>query len=742
MSFLFFNAMYLTSKKTGAAKAVGVRELLLRAKWPDLVGITEVGSPTGTVDLRDFLGDAIERHYTIVWSLRSISISGGAPDPNYKNGGGIALLINKRMWLRPSELKMDATDEERAMLDGHLRVWRLDPIPRESGQQRARPSAMQRPIVVTLAYIPPVGPGWGKKVRSLIFDTIASTDMAIKQLRCAQDVFPITMAHTNAADGGCSVEMGLAGNTRSYAENQQVLEQAPHHTRRARLELTVDGRIILHRCHSVAQARDSTTQGKQFIAAAAKAGKIPLSGVMGHRQSTSWTHQKEQCSECVADRRETCLRKQQAMAHNAGLRASARIQERHCDEMSTSVHDIIMVPDELVWQALTAANGGRQLLWQCTRREQWVDGPLDHAVTRGYCFVGTMKTGAVDKADLASTMAKEERAPRRYHPSPNLWLKRMELSLVCGEMDDAVAAELAITGQPLTIDEKAAIVTRAALAAQQAGRQYSAQSELESDTMTVRRARKERHECLVELEQSIRDRTKRPADRTAAQKRRVKLANRAYQQANRTLQQVLKTQDAARLLMAHKRKPKRFWSKAKLLASDPGAAHAEASSSFLLDHQNDETGQRTSSDTEQNKQNMRQNRRTTYQMKSEAKLSESCVAAINAALVELHVESKRTITVYPHMAGHDSAICSSAVDARSPMVDADNRRQIHRDLDEAIEEFEQTCNSRKSKASQSENPSQRRWPSCSETSLWLSCWQCVQRFAMLGRAWTVSPQSC
>lgn len=364
--------------------------------------------------------------------------------------------------------------------------------------------------------------------------------------------------------------------------------------------------------------------------------------------------------------------------------------------MSTSVHDIIMVPDELVWQALTAANGGRQLLWQCTRREQWVDGPLDHAVTRGYCFVGTMKTGAVKKADLASTMTKVERAPRRYHPSPNLWLKRMELNLVCGEMDDAVAAELARAGRPSTIDEKAAIVTRAALAAQQAGRQYSAQSELESDTMTVRRARKERHECLVEFEQAIRDRAKRPADRTTAQKRRVKLANRAYQQANRMLQQVLKTQDATRLLMAHKRKPKRFWSKAKLLASDPGAAHAEASSSFLLDHQNDETGQRTSSDLEQNKQNMRQNRQTTYQMKSEAKLSDACVAAINAALVELHVESKRTIAAYPRMAGHDSAICS-AVDARSPMVDADNRRQIHRDLDEAIEEFEQTYNNRKSK---------------------------------------------
>jgi hypothetical protein len=173
--------MYLTSKATGAIKAAGMHNLLQRSKWPDLVGITEVGSPTGTVDLRDFLGVTVSQHYTMVWSQRSISLAGESPDPNYKNGGGIALLVHKRLWLRPSELKMDVTDEQQAMLDGHLRVWRLDPIPRDAHDPRRRPHAMQRPIVVTVAYIPPVGPGWGKKVRSLIFDTIEATDMAIRR---------------------------------------------------------------------------------------------------------------------------------------------------------------------------------------------------------------------------------------------------------------------------------------------------------------------------------------------------------------------------------------------------------------------------------------------------------------------------------------------------------------------------------------------------------------------------------
>lgn len=695
LTFMFLNAMYLTSKATGAIKAVGLQDLLRRSKWPDLVGITEVGSPTGTIDLHDFLGATISRHYTVVWSQRSISLAGEAPDPTYKNGGGIALLIHKRLWLRPSELKTDVTDEQQAILDGHLRVWRLDPIPRDARYLRRRPHAVQRPIVVTVAYIPPVGPGWGKKVRSLIFDTIEATDLAIRQLRCYQDVFPLTMAHTNAPDGGCPIELAMESDDRPFEQVQAQLSQLQQSGRRARLELTVDGRRILHPCRSTAQAKDVTATGKQFVAASAKAGKIPLSGVMGHRQSTSWTHQRQQCEQCSTGCREKCVQRQQAISHNANLDLSIaagrrkRAKERYCDEMSSSVHDIILVPDYLIWQALTSPSGGRHLLWQCTRRDQWAgDAPLDHAVTRGYCFVGPMQTGNVSSARTAPIAADvtDVKAPRRYHPSPDLLRKHIELKRVCEQMDDNIYNILSESDPGGDIDELNSIFTRVALESCEAARQRSAQEERESDTMTIRRARSLRHQCLVELQQAIRDRPTQPRDRTVDQKRRVKIANRAYQQANRTLHDLLRQQDAARLLFNHKRKPVQFWHKMKLLASDPGASHAESSAAFLLDHQNDESQKFVSSDPVQLKENMRQNRKRMYAMKDEARLGSSCVAAINQSLVELHLENRRILEQNPCMAGLDSAVVHSALDAAAPIADADNRRGIHRNLGHMVEE--------------------------------------------------------
>ena len=437
LSFLFLNAKYLTSKQCGAMKAIGLERLLQQSKWPDLVGVTEVGNPAGKVDLRDFLGVAISHRYTIVWSQRSTSLSGGAPDPCFKNGGGIALLVNKRLWLRPSELKMDVTEEERAQLDGHLRVWRLDPIPCESsGRVRPRPHAMLRPVVVTVAYIPPVGVGWGNKVRGVIFDTIHATDMAIRQLRQFQDVFALTMAHTNAPDGGCSVEMALESDNRPYTDIRRELDSLPQFQRRASLELTADGRRLLHRCHSKAQGKDTSAVGRKFIASAALAGKVPLSGVMGHRQSTSWTHQVEHCASCSSGNRTQCERVHGADHASGGTRSLA------CGEMSTSVHDVILVPDYLVWQALTAVNGGRHLLWQCTRRLAWADdAPLDHAVTYGHCFVGAMQVGSLSlhKQVAPSTAANVEKlAPRRYHPSDDLLLRHIELRRVSEFTDNNI----------------------------------------------------------------------------------------------------------------------------------------------------------------------------------------------------------------------------------------------------------------------------------------------------------------
>ena len=107
LSFVVFNAMFLTSKTWGADKKLGIETMLQDLKWPGLVAITEIGKSAGTVDLRGFLGDNIGRQYDMVWSQRSIAIDGSAPVQGNKVGGGLALLVHKRLHLRISEFKLD-----------------------------------------------------------------------------------------------------------------------------------------------------------------------------------------------------------------------------------------------------------------------------------------------------------------------------------------------------------------------------------------------------------------------------------------------------------------------------------------------------------------------------------------------------------------------------------------------------------------------------------------------------------
>ena len=693
VSFLFLNAMYLTSKKFGAIKSAAFDRLLRQSRWPGLVGITEVGNSAGSVDLREFFGAEINRNYNIIWSHRSMSLSGGAPDAAYKVGGGIALLVHKRLWLRPSEMKVDATEEQRRELDGHLRVWRLDPIAQAPGKPaHVRPGAILRPIVITVAYIPPRGNGWGDKVRSTIFDAIESTDKAIQSLRRFQDVFTVTMAHTNAPDGGCSLELDIPSELSADIIRRQIAELPAHlHSReRGLFELTRDGRILLHRRRGATQAADSSVEGKRLVTVAAAAGKVAMSGVMGHRQSTSWTH-VHGCDACRDKRTADCIVRRAAVEHNKSHRASQHKPVRSCNEMSTSVHDVIFLPAELVFQALLDPRGGKSLAWQCTRRMDWAEpAPIDHAVTQGHFFVGPMKLDAIGKAaGHTGTLPALEQAPRRYRPPDNLLLRHIELKRVCSIMDENMYSSLQEVDMD-DIDSVDSVFTQSALAACTQAQSESVDLENASEIMTIRRARRERHQCWVELCRAIGNRASAKHDRTAEQKLRVKAANRLYRQADRALTMCLSRQESASLLLQRNRAPKQFWKRVRVLACDPGAPDSDSAASYLLDHQNDDNQQFITSDPVLLQENMRQDRMGTYAMKDENHLGPDCVSAINTALAELHVESRRLLAASPDMQFRESMVALCASDAVSPISDADRRRGIvARDLHEEIEDAEE-----------------------------------------------------
>ena len=708
LSFVLFNAMHMTSNKWGPTKAQGITKMLRDMLYPSLVAITEVGKPAGTVKLPEFFGPELEAQYRMVWSQRSASLNGGTPGEANKVGGGIALLIHKRLWVTVSEFHLNVSEDEKILLDGHLRVFRLDPVPAGpvGAGSRPRPHAMRRPIIVTVAYIPPVGEGWGKKVRPTVFSAIADADAAIRQLRRRQDVFTITLAHTNAPDGGCPVELKLEHDQRPFADIEAELQRCrpPRPgTIRATIALTPDGRRILHRTRSAEQATSTSAEGCRMVARAAEAGKVALSGVMGHRQATSWPLQDE-CAECQAGRSATCATLVGARAANtalaqSGKRGKRQIERRCKDMLSTRVHDVVFVPDYLVYQALRSPSGGRKFLSQCTRRIKWAgDAPQDHAVTYGHVLVGPMLIGGPpDASSVApgggSAPTNEQRMPKRYRPSDNLLSKTIELNNLCAIMNRNMFKVLATPqGSEDEMEKLGAGFTALTLEASTEARATAAQKELDESTgpaqNSLRLLRAEYHAARAELTVAA---EARPSgiwkkNRTAAQNQRWSHANKVCRIAHQALKKAEKKQYAAEQAYNHRRAPKKFWRGQLLTATEMGLE--DSTLNYLLDHQNDDGGQFLTSDPAQLRRNMQDNRATTYAMRSEAQLGASCRESIDEALVALHFENRELLAANPAMQGRVSAVAHSASDPCAPTADADHRRGVQRDLGARLRDFE------------------------------------------------------
>lgn len=157
VTFALLNAKHLLAKANVAIKTIQLRDLLRARHWPDIVTITELSGASGRTDVRRALGSAITARYHVVFTQRSVDLAGGSPNPQHLVGGGVALLVSKGMHVSVSEMRLEATDGDRPFLDGHLRVWRLDPL----ANSARRFGAVRMPIVVTAAYIPLLTPRGG-----------------------------------------------------------------------------------------------------------------------------------------------------------------------------------------------------------------------------------------------------------------------------------------------------------------------------------------------------------------------------------------------------------------------------------------------------------------------------------------------------------------------------------------------------------------------------------------------------
>ena len=385
LTFATLNAKFLVRSRNGI-KSVELAHQLQAMRWPSVVVITETDGVAGKTDLVDKLGPRIARSYNIRWTMRSVDKDGvHAPDARRMVGAGVALLVHKRLRVSIRDLSVPGVEQaDEKWLDGHLRVWRLDPLPPPTNGLHIyrKHETLQRPVIITGTYAPPRGCPWGIRVRACLFRAMISVDEFIMSLRQSEDVFSISFEHSNAPDEGCDLPLHLP--FLSEDEIRSALSQAKSvKTQRATLEYLSAGLVnLLRRKHSQHRRHpdtDDLLEGEGLTRALARLGKIPLAGVMGHRQSTSWIP----CAICAG-----------------GNQRQPNCTKKGCGRMR-SCHDQVRVPAELIFQALTSASGGNDLIRYRTRRVWW-SRTIDHAISSGFVFVAPVRP------PLAPT------TPRRY----------------------------------------------------------------------------------------------------------------------------------------------------------------------------------------------------------------------------------------------------------------------------------------------------------------------------------------
>ena len=656
VSFLTVNAQSLTKSKNGV-KMLDFERLLEKFHWPALVLVTEFDGVAGKTNARDKLGEVICRRYDIEVTMRSTSIDDGPAMNRGKVGAGLCLLVHKRlqMSIRPLSLLFDGDNQH--LLDGHLRRYRLDPkVLRPGTKYQHRPGAVRRPIILTCAYAPPASTPWGKKVRSAIFQTMAAMDEDDLQTRKHEDVFCLTMEHSNHPDGGVDLPLDYSSfGTRE--EIQRLLSEAKlPTTHRAKLDLRPDGTLMLLRCKSKNAPPLNirpVREGASFSKAAALAGRVALAGVMGARQSDSW----RPCKYC-----------------KRGVRG-ASCQRLNCGQMH-SVHDQVRVPVDLVIQALTCPKGGGRFITHRTRRVWWTDA-IDHAVTWGSLFIAPMAPGTPEdlSGDDEVIIQADAVFHKRHHFPRDLRDRTKELVAITEQTDELLETTGLLPGDDVNVlNDKICAVLRKATGPS-APRESTEPASIRAALEERRRSRHELHAVL----NTQQGRGSIPL--TEEQRAERKRVSKAFKKAEKHLESC-RTAAMARSLSTFKRtSPEEYWD----ILKRQGKEHLSLALG-LLDCQNDKKGRLISRNRSKNWKNAVANRRKTYTVRTDLGAAEDELE--DALLFVSKMNAEICASPEGAMLSEDSYAKCSAADPAAPMRDINLRRGAQRDLAAAIKRLE------------------------------------------------------
>ena len=346
ISFATLNAKFLTAA-VNAGRVAELEILLAQLKHPDVVVVTELSGAAGC-PVREILSESdLLKFYGAVWTNRSLSRDGGAALSGKNVGGGVLMLYHNRLRASVTEVSFSVPDADRPLLDGHLRVWQLNPC--------ASPSSfgsLRFPLIVTAVYLPPTG-NWASLVRDAVLSAIEESESAVLHLRRTRGAAHMVLGHFNAQLGAYSAELTLSNPTRAASIASQ---SPPPRGRRGFLE-SQHGQLTLRSAHCKAAAA-SDSVGKRLLRIMLDASMCPTSGVMSFAAPTSL----QSCLKCAA-------------ACRCG-RGKLR-----------NINDLLFVDSDSVVDALLAPRLlGKRLLKLSSRFIKW-SPKIDHAVTFGHvCF--------------------------------------------------------------------------------------------------------------------------------------------------------------------------------------------------------------------------------------------------------------------------------------------------------------------------------------------------------------------
>lgn len=347
------NAKFLfTRSSTG--KIYELASLLELLRWPDIFVVTETAGAAGTEGFWWLDQSGISHRYQSFQTNRSTAKNGGAADDSRLVGAGVLLLVNRRLRAEIRAFEWSAPLDDRAKLDGHLRIWRLNPSPRS----HLHPRALSNALIITAAYIPPPGQ-WLDLVGDAIFEAIESSEQVIREVRRAQGADHIVIGHFNAQCNNYDFNLNLAdgADRLDNISSQLPLPLTRRDRPRASLSVSFD-KLYLHRTTSKS-APDNDERGIRLARIMEAAGMCATSGVLRHVMPTTWV----QC------KRLSCFGK-------PGQRCVCGKARMH------AVNDQCFVSADLVVDALLSSHGD-DLLRLVSRRIDWTE-KIDHAVTYGH----------------------------------------------------------------------------------------------------------------------------------------------------------------------------------------------------------------------------------------------------------------------------------------------------------------------------------------------------------------------